>query len=71
MEGVKISSVNNPNTRFGCAENAGFAVRIIGVGVFTLGAPVLSHDALHGPEDLLGDRRGQGRGVHGAVRMHA
>lgn len=38
---------------------------------FTLGAPVFSHDALHGAEDLLGDGRRQGRGVHGAVGTRA
>lgn len=71
-EGVKISFFfDNPNTRFGCAENVGFGVRITGVGIFTLCAPVFSHDALHDPDDLLGDRRGQGCGVHGAVRMRA
>lgn len=29
--------------------------------------PVLAHDDLHGGDDLLGDRRGHGGGVHGAV----
>lgn len=71
MKGVKISFFNNPNTRFGCAEIAGFGVQIITVGIVTLCAPIFSHDALHGTEDLLGDRRGQGCGVDGAVRIRA
>lgn len=71
MKGVKVSFFNNPNTRFGCAENGGFGVQIIRVGIFTLCAPIFSHDALQGTEDLLGDRRGQGCAIHRAVRIRA
>lgn len=52
-------------------ENTRCDVQIARVGVLTLGAPIFSHDALHGAEDLLGDGRGQGCGVHGAVRIRA
>lgn len=54
-----------------CEENPRCDVQIVRVGVLTLSAPIFSHDALHGTEDLLGDRRGQGCGVHGAVRIRA